>query len=81
MQKVINSLKFYYKEKIEVQFKLKDKNPGGVKGMIIQWGRIGILPKDAVPYIIIKEEKKPKMKVYLDEIDPKSIIPVGIELK
>ena len=73
-------LKFYYKRKISVKFRIINKNPGKIQGTIVHWGTDGIFTnKD--PYLVIQDDDKPEMKVYLDEIEDDSIIPVGVELK
>jgi len=75
-QRKINSLlKFYYKEGVEISLRTSPMTHLVIKGRII---RKNILGKK---YIIMKGTDKKPIKIFIEDIEPFSIIPLDYEKK
>ena len=73
IKKVNSLLKFYYKEGVEVSLKGRIINNIIIKGIIIRKNLIG------KKYIILKGKDKKPMKIFMEDIEFSSIIPVDYE--
>ena len=69
-QKLSSLIKFYYKNSTPIVLKLKNKNSVLIKGTIVSKNFIGQRS------IIIENPIKGKIKIFLDEIEVSSIIPL-----
>jgi len=73
IKKVNSLLKFYYSEGIKITLKVKALNYLIVRGKILKRSFLG--PR----YIILKNEEKSAIKIFIEDIDPLSIMPTDYE--
>ena len=75
LQKLNSLLKFYYEEHVKITLKIKYLNSITIRGVIIKKNFVGM------KYVIIKPETKDPIKIFLEDIDPLSVIPLDYEKK
>jgi hypothetical protein len=75
IQKLNSLLTFYYKEKVKICLRIKYLNSIMVRGFIIKKNFIGM------KYVVIKPETKSPIKIFLNDIELQSIIPLDYEKK
>ncbi len=66
-------LKYYYKNSIPITFSLQDISHQPIRGKIIKKSIFGM------GYVVIKQEKKSNLKVFVEEIVKGSILPLDYE--
>lgn len=75
IKKINSLLKFYYREGVDITLKIKPVNNLIVRGEIIKKNIIGN------KYIILKKLEKKPIKIFIDDIDLYSIVPIDYEKK
>ena len=75
IKKTNSLLKFYYKEGVDIRLKIKSMENLIVKGIITRKNWIG------KRYIILKGNEKKPIKIFIEDIDLYSIVPVDYERK
>lgn len=74
IKKVNSLLKFYYKEDVKIVLKMKPTNIT-IRGKII---KKNLLEKK---YVVVKGKEKEPIKIFIEDIEPHSIIPIDYEKK
>ena len=75
IKKINSLLKFYYKENVEINLRVKLMTHLVVKGKIIKKNVIGN------KYVVIKGKDKRPIKIFIEDIELFSIVPVDYERK
>ena len=72
-QKTNSLLKYYYKKSVPITLELKSIAHQPIRGKIVKKNIIG------VKYIIVRREGKAPLKIFIEEIEEGSIIPLDYE--
>ena len=75
IKKINSLLKFYYKEGVEISLKMKSMTHLIIKGKIIKKNIIGS------KYVVVKGTDKKPIKIFIEDIELFSIVPLGYEKK
>ena len=74
LKKINSLLKFYYKNDVEIVLKMKPMNIT-IKGQIVKKNFLG------KKHVIVKGKEKELIKIFIEDIEPHSILPVDYEKK
>lgn len=75
IKKTNSLLKFYYKEEVGIVLKVKSMNHLTVKGIIIKKNWLG------KKHVVVKGRDRQPMKIFIEDIEWSSIIPLDYEKK
>ncbi len=75
LKKINSLLKFYYNESVPVGLKIKSAGGLIIKGKIIKKNKIGM------KYVIIKSLEKSPIKIFVEDINHDSIVPIDYQKK
>jgi len=75
LKKTNSLLKFYYKEKVDIKLKIKSMENLLVKGIITRKNLIG------KKYVVLKGNEKKPIKIFTEDIELYSIVPIDYEKK
>ena len=75
LRKINSLLRFYYDESVPVGLKVKSAGGLIIKGKIIKKSRIGM------KYIVIKNLEKSPIKIFIEDINHDSVIPLDYQKK
>ena len=78
MEKVDSLFIFYKKEGIKIKFRLTEQPNIEIKGEILKVAKKNILRGES--FVIIKDENTPKVKVFLEEVEVTTILPIEIKI-
>jgi len=75
IKKTNSLLKFYYKESVGIILKIKSMNFLTVRGQIIKKNFLG------KRYVVVKGKERKPMKIFIEDVEWSSIIPLDYEKK
>ncbi len=75
IKKINSLLKFYYKENVDIVLRVKSINHLVIKGKIIKKNFFG------KKYVIIKGKDKNPIKIFIEDVETNSIVPLDYEKK